>query len=183
MSFSRHVIDRVIGVEGGYVNDPSDSGGETNWGITKEVALVNGYTGEMRDMPRDVAEGIYRKRYWHALNLDVVAERSPVVADKMFDIAVNLGTRRSGMFLQRWLNVNNNRGQYWPDLVVDGDVGNKTLGALKSYYTKRGDAATINLVKALNCLQGSFYVELAERREKDERFVWGWFNNRVDAVA
>ena len=35
------------------------------------------------------------------------------------------------------------------------------------------------LVVMLNALQGAFYVTLAERREKDERFVFGWFANRV----
>jgi len=35
------------------------------------------------------------------------------------------------------------------------------------------------MVLALNCLQGAFYVELAEKREKDERFVYGWLLNRV----
>jgi len=35
------------------------------------------------------------------------------------------------------------------------------------------------LCRALNCLQGAYYIELAERREKDERFVYGWLKNRV----
>ena len=35
------------------------------------------------------------------------------------------------------------------------------------------------LVRALNSLQGAFYVELAEKRQKDEAFVYGWLLNRV----
>jgi hypothetical protein len=31
----------------------------------------------------------------------------------------------------------------------------------------------------LNSLQGSSYVEIAERREKDEKWIYGWFKNRV----
>ena len=73
-------IEHVLKVEGGYVNDPSDSGGETNWGITKRVALKNDYTGAMRDMPKSLASEIYVKRYWDALALDQVEHLSDIVA-------------------------------------------------------------------------------------------------------
>ncbi len=43
-------IDRVLGIEGGYSNDPDDPGGETNWGVTLRTARANGYTGNMIDM-------------------------------------------------------------------------------------------------------------------------------------
>ena len=33
----------------------------------------------------------------------------------------------------------------------------------------------------LNCLQGAYYVDLAERREKDQRFMYGWLTHRVAA--
>ena len=41
----QQIFDRVIGHEGGYANDPRDTGGETNWGITKRTARENGYLG------------------------------------------------------------------------------------------------------------------------------------------
>ena len=53
------IINEIIRVEGGYVNDPSDSGGETNFGITVAVARANGYVGCMLDLPRSVAFDIY----------------------------------------------------------------------------------------------------------------------------
>ena len=57
-----------------------------------------------------------------------------------------------------------------------GGSGTVTLRAFGGYLGTRDDDA---LVRALNCLQGAFYVELAERREKDERFVYGWLKHRV----
>lgn len=45
-------FDRLLGNEGGYVNNPADPGGETNWGVTVAVARASGYTGAMRDMTR-----------------------------------------------------------------------------------------------------------------------------------
>ena len=66
-SFDR-AFDLLIGNEGGYVNNPKDPGGETNWGITKTVAVANGYTGDMRTMPKETAKCIYKKMYWNNWN-------------------------------------------------------------------------------------------------------------------
>jgi hypothetical protein len=33
----------------------------------------------------------------------------------------------------------------------------------------------------INCLQGSFYIELCERREKDEKYIFGWMK-RVGTI-
>lgn len=167
------VINEIIRVEGGYVNDPSDSGGETNFGITEAVARAYGYAGAMRDMPRGVAFDIYAARYWDAVRADEMPER---VAAEVVDTGVNMGTGRAGKFLQRSLNVLNVGGSLYPDLVVDGNIGPMTIHALRAYLAKRDEDA---LVKALNCLQGAYYIELAERREKDEKFVYGWLKNRV----
>ena len=52
------VIDAILRAEGGYVNDPQDKGGETNYGITVAVARANGYTGPMRDLTVAVARDI-----------------------------------------------------------------------------------------------------------------------------
>jgi lysozyme family protein len=49
--------------EGGYSNNPNDSGGETMWGVTDRVARANGYAGPMKDMPREVAKNIYFASY------------------------------------------------------------------------------------------------------------------------
>lgn len=170
------IIDEIIKVEGGYVNDPSDSGGETNFGITVAVARRSGYTGEMYDMPRQVAFDIYAAKYWDKVCADQLQELSESICTEVVDTAVNMGTGRAGKFLQRALNVLNNRTKLYGDLIVDGAVGQKTVDALKIYLKYRDEQT---MVKALNSLQGAFYITLAERREKDERFVYGWFKNRI----
>lgn len=172
-------INDVLKKEGGYVNDPSDSGGETNWGITRAVARQNGYTGPMKDMPRNVAVDIYYARFWASVRGDEIARMSPSIALKIADIAVNMGVGRAGEFTQRLLNVFNLNEKTYPDLVVDGDIGKKSVSALKSFLDLRGGDGELVFIRGLNCLQGSFYVTLAERRAKDESFVFGWLLNRI----
>jgi len=55
-------------------------------------------------------------------------------------------------------------------------TGPATMNALNRFLIHHDEYL---LLRALNCLQGSFYIELAERREKDERFIKGWLVHRV----
>lgn len=173
------IINNIIEIEGDYVNDPADSGGETKYGITIAVARAYGYEGEMTDLPRETAFSIYTDKYWDKLHLDSVEQLSEKVATELADTAVNMGTERAATFLQRSLNVLNLRGTLYADIGVDGHIGPATLTALVAFLDERGRDGELVLESMLNALQGAFYVELAERREKDERFVYGWFKWRV----
>jgi len=173
------VIDAIIEREGGYVDDPQDSGGRTKFGITQRVARAHGYKKEMRHFPRAMAEEIYAKKYWDSLCLDSVVVFSESVAEELADTAVNMGVGRAARFLQRSLNVLNDRERRYADVRVDGQIGPKTMAALRAYFLQRGTEGEAVLYTMLNALQGAFYVTLAERREKDQRFVWGWYKNRV----
>ncbi len=170
------ITNEIIRVEGGYVDDPSDSGGETNFGITIAEARANGYNGAMLLLPRSLAFDIYSAKYWGAVNGDELLKLSEHVVREVVDTSVNMGPKRASRFLQRALNVLNRRAKLYPDLIVDGAVGEATITALRGYLAQRNEMA---LIMALNSLQGAYYIELAERREKDEAFVYGWFTNRV----
>jgi lysozyme family protein len=179
-SLKQEHIDHVIDVEGGYVFDPDDSGGETNWGVTKRVARRWGYTGPMKDMRRETAFAIYSDRYWDALGLDTIESLSPRLAAELIDTSINMGAGRAAEFLQRCLNIFNLRGALYADVVVDMDVGPATISALEAFLSIRHQGGEEVMYQALNSLQGAFYIDLCERRQKDERFAFGWFKNRVD---
>ncbi len=179
INIKKEIIGDIIKVEGGYVDDPSDSGGETNYGVTKAVAEKYGYTGKMIDLTYDLAFQIYSDRYWNVLKLDEICELSPIIARELADTGINMGVKRAGLFLQRCLNSLNNGGSYYSDIAVDGLIGNQTLVALTSFLDLRGAEGRGILFNMLNCLQGEFYISLAERREKDEKFIYGWFKHRV----
>ena len=118
MSNFDKAFDLLIGNEGGYVNNPVDPGGETNWGITRAVAVDNGYTGSIKSMPKETAKQIYNKMYWDKLQCDQLGF---AVAFQLFDAGVNHGNSQAVKFLQRALSV-----------VDDGVIGAKTIAATNS---------------------------------------------------
>lgn len=174
------IISGVIDVEGGYSNNPHDLGGETMWGITKAVARANGYMGEMKDMPRPVAEAIYMKKYVNEPGFNRIEAVSEKIADKMIHIGVNQGPNLPGAWLQRTLNVLNQGGRFYPDLEVDGKIGNKTIASLQAVLTKRGKDGEKVIFRMLNALQAVRYLEITETRPSNETFFYGWMLNRVE---
>lgn len=175
----KRIIDEVIRKEGGYVDHKHDTGGKTCWGITEAVARANGYGGDMRLLPRELAFSIYWKQYVLKPKFDKLAALSEAVAEECVDTGVNMGVMWGGLFLQQSLNAFNEQGRLWPDLKEDGDCGEATRGALAAYlkHPRRKDAKV--LVRAMNCLQGARYIELAQKRPANESFAFGWLAHRV----
>lgn len=91
-------IGRVLGSEGGYVNHPSDPGGETNWGISKRsYPKVN-----IKKLTRDQAVAIYYRDFWTPVGGDNL---SPIIAYQCLDAAVNHGLGTARRMMQRALGV------------------------------------------------------------------------------
>lgn len=122
MNFEQ-ALEIVLKHEGGYVNHPSDPGGETNFGITQRVARMNGYTGDMRAIPMSVVRDIYRKDFWSAVRADELPEplRLPV-----FDAAVNSGPPRAIRWLQTSVGA-----------TADGAFGPRTMAAVKAHDARQ----------------------------------------------
>lgn len=167
-------IEEVLANEGGYVNDPRDAGGETNFGITIATARATGFTGKMRDLTRQQAFEIYRKRYVVAPGFDKIATLSMPIAYELVDTGVNMGPKVPSTFLQRALNVLNNGGKDYGDIFADGAIGPATIGALKAFLAKRGAEGERRLLALLNAFQGERYASLAEGRSPNEAFMYGW---------
>jgi hypothetical protein len=107
-------------IEGGYINNPADPGGETNFGICKRS-----YPDvDIKNLTRDGAKAIYAREYWAPIHGDELPEPVALVA---FDCAVNQGVGTAVKVLQEALA---NQG-YLPDDAVDGRLGPQTLEALK----------------------------------------------------
>lgn len=173
------IIDNTIGKEGGYSNHSSDRGGPTRWGVTQAVARQNGYAGDMRHYPREMAVAVYLKRYWEQPRISTVAPLSMAVAEEMFDTAVNMGVAWPPLFLQQALNKLNAQGKHYRDIAEDGDIGPATRSALTAYLKRRGKEGEAVLVKALNVLQGARYFSITAARARNEDFLYGWIRTRL----
>lgn len=178
------IITNIVSLEGGYVNNPLDIGGETNLGITSKVAKVYkndlkskfGWDGSMRNLTLPMATYIYDKEYWTRNKLDLIFEQSPCLADKLFDLAVNMGASRGIKILQLGLNVLNRDEKDYKDISVDGDMGSGTRNALASLLKKRGTKeGSWTLIRILTAKQISHYIDLAVVPGQ-ETFMFGWMN-------
>jgi len=176
---TKETIASIIDKEKGYVDHPSDRGGPTNYGITEKVARLNGYLGDMKDMPIEVAEKIYKMRYIISPGFDRISLVSEVIAEEVIDTGVNMGPATAATILQRLLNAFNANGSKYADIFVDGNIGPASIGALNSFLKWRGKEGEEVLLKALNHIQGARYLDIAEANKSQEAFFYGWIKNRT----
>lgn len=170
------VFERTNGLEGAFSDDPNDAGGATKFGITEKLARAHGYVGSMRDLSLPEAMRIAKLEFWDSMRLDSVVLISFAVAQEMYDTRFNTGQ----CFLQRCLNKFNRQEKLYPDVVEDGNIGPQTVAALNAYVVKRGAKAESVMMKALNAMQGAYYMSITDRKEVNEEFIFGWFDNRVE---
>lgn len=91
-------FERVVGIEGGYVNNPDDPGGETQWGISKRSYPHL----DIEHLTREDAKAIYLRDFWNRIHADEVYDG---VAYQAFDFAVNSGIETAVRKLQRAVGV------------------------------------------------------------------------------
>ena len=113
MDFDK-AFERLIGHEGGYVNDKRDPGGETKFGISRRMYPAE----DIANLTLERAKAIYRRDYWGPAGCDAVPD---AVRFDLFDAAVNSGPKTSIKLLQRAVGE-----------VDDGILGPRTLQALNS---------------------------------------------------
>lgn len=111
--------------EGGYVNNPNDTGGETNFGISdRRDGIVDGkadLNGDrvpdvaIKDLTQEQAAIVYNREYWTPCKCE---QLHPAVALIVFDTAVNAGNNQAAKLLQRALK-----------LTEDGQIGPRTIAA------------------------------------------------------
>ena len=142
-----HVVD----LEGGYVNDPNDPGGETNFGISKRA-----YPNEdIKNMSLMRAKVLYKRDYWDVLSCDKLPFPLNLF---VFDAGVNQGVSAAATMLQRMVNVN-----------VDAVIGPKTLQAVDVWI---GRNTLDQMCAEYMSARAMRYVST----ERSNNFLRGWFN-------
>lgn len=178
MNFDQ-ALTALLKDEGGYTNNPNDSGGETNFGITIAEARARGYGGPMKELTLDWAKHIYTVTYWTEAGFDKLAAVNEAVAVKCFNAGVNCGVNRITGWLQTLVNGLNRNQKDYPDVQIDYAMGRATIAAVAALLKLRGKDGETVLVRGINDLQGAYYVGIATSNQKNEEFLFGWLLNRV----
>lgn len=106
--------------EGGYVNDPDDKGGETYKGISRKAnpdwngwisidqikkAHPTTFKNILKRTPEleKKVQDLYKDKYWDCFELDDIPNQ--LVAEQIFDTAVNCGQVAAIKFIQRVLDL------------------------------------------------------------------------------
>lgn len=173
------ILSAVFAMEGGYVFDKNDPGGETNHGITKSVAVAAGYTGSMRDLTKETASNIYVSNYINKPGYGAVITLSPAVGQKLVDAGVNTGPDRSSRWFQTALNSVSRDGKDYPKVTVDGKIGPGTISAYSNLQRVRGKVKACELMlKLVDAQQAGHYMSLT----KLSMYIPGWVDHRIGNV-
>lgn len=163
--------------EGGFVNDPVDPGGATNWGISIRYLQQRGDMDgdgwldgdlnrdgvidikDIKNMTVEQAVHLYRTGFWDNHNYDNI--NNYTIAARVFDMTVNMGAIQAGRIVQRALNNLGNR------LTVDGRIGPMTFTAINT-------ASPDRLIVEIRLEHINFYLNLINQRPELGRFRNGW---------
>lgn len=177
MNDFRNALIDTLQYEGIYSNDVDDDGGETlcgisrvsypNWvgwklcdGMSKPIKVI---TPELSQLVKD----FYLVQYWLPLKCHLISDDK--IASELFDFAVNSGQVRAVRVLQSALNLLNNNGKLYNDIEEDGSIGPVTVSFANAHPEKEV------LVKMMKVLRANFYINVAIKNPKKEKYVKGWF--------
>ena len=168
---------KTLAHEGGYVNDPDDSGGETYKGVAR--AMHKDWTGwaiidaakndstfpknlDNNEKLNEAIQDFYEKKFWNPIKATDI--QSQLVAESIFDFGVNAGVKTSAKLAQKVVGV-----------VQDGSIGPITLRALNSFNKKHFLSAFI--VEKIRR-----YVEIIEKRPVTKKYLYGWIRRALEGV-
>lgn len=158
MSYSQKFLDAVTIVlkdEGGYVWDKNDSGGETNFGISKRS-----YPNvDIKGLTKDGAIAIYYSDFWCKGPYETLADSA--LASKVFNTAVNAGQSRAIKLLQQAANAQG------ANLTVDGLAGPKTIAAINAMHGP-------SVLQSYRDAQAAFYLAIIAKDPTQAKFKNGW---------
>lgn len=158
----------VKSYEGGFVDDPDDSGGATNMGVTIGTWKAQGYdkdgdgdidVDDLRKITEADARAIFKRNYWNRWKADQIADQS--VANILVDWTWCSG--KNGIVIpQRILGVK-----------MDGAVGPLTLAALNAREPRA-------LFEELKEERKKFLERVCISQPVKKKYLAGWLRRNGD---
>ncbi|MEO1551309.1 MAG: holin-associated N-acetylmuramidase [Pseudomonadota bacterium] len=160
------IAREIVRREGGYVNDPDDPGGATNFGVTihtmRRLGLDLDGDGDVdaqdvRRLTLPQAIDIFVTHYFERPN---IAKLPRALHASVFDMYVNAGGN-AVKILQRLLT------QFDEPCTPDGAIGPHTRKAANNAFLK----APKHLVDAYGIARRNYYYALADRRPASRKYA------------
>jgi lysozyme family protein len=166
MSSVKELAEEIVAREGGFVNDPADPGGATNFGVTIHTLRRLGLdvTGDgqvteqdVRGLTRAQAVEIFIEHYFRRPGIAALPES---LQASVFDMYVNAGSNAVKV-LQRLLSA-----MGFP-CTDDGAIGPQTIRAAQ----QAAEAAPTHLADAYAIARRNYYYALADARPASRRYA------------
>ncbi|HCQ64404.1 MAG TPA: peptidoglycan-binding protein [Rhodobacteraceae bacterium] len=179
------IADEIVAREGGYVNDPDDPGGATNFGVTihtmRRLGLDLDGDGQVtaedvRRLSRAQARSIFVKHYFDGPGIATLPE---ALQPSVFDMHVNSGANAVRL-LQRLLN------RMGHALSVDGVIGPLTAAAAEA----AARAAPGYITDAYGIERRNYYYRIADGRPASRKYArrrdggkGGWIRRAEEFIS
>lgn len=179
------IADAILEREGGYVNDPDDPGGATNFGVTvhtmRRLGLDLNGDGtvdalDVRRLTKDEARAIFIQQYFHAPGLSGLPG---ILHASVFDMQVNSG-RHAIRILQRLFR------KMGFTCSVDGQIGPQTRAVARQAVA----AAPDHLADAYGIERRNYYYALADQRAASRKYArrrdggkGGWIRRAEEFIS
>lgn len=185
MQSVQSIASEIIAREGGYVNDPDDPGGATNFGVTIHTMRRLGLdltgdgqvtSADVRRLTRAQAQKIFIDHYFHRPRISQLPE---VLQASVFDMQVNAGAHAVRL-LQRLLT------RMGFPARADGQIGPKTRDAARQAAL----AAPDHIADAYGIARRNYYYALADRRPASRKYArrrdggkGGWIKRAEEFIS
>lgn len=168
-------LNKTIASEGGYVNDPSDPGGETYKGVARNMwSKWPGWTiidiakrqpnfpanlDTNAELQQEIAF-FYQVNFWDKMNGDAIADQA--IANSIFDFAVNAGIKTSVTLAQMAI-----------DVIPDGILGPKTIEKLNDFNVD-------HFMAEFTVAKIARYVAIIRKRPASRKYLLGWITDALN---
>lgn len=185
MKSVKQIAEEIVAREGGYVNDPDDPGGATNFGVTIHTMRRLGMdldrdgdvdAHDVAKLTREQAVGIFIRHYFENPRINLLPE--PLQAS-VFDMYVNAGGN-AVKILQRLL------AEFGETVAVDGRLGPESAAAAERAFEEAGHY----LVDAYGIARRNYYFSIADRRAASRKYArtraggkGGWIRRAEEFIS
>jgi lysozyme family protein len=171
----------VLRHEGGWVSDPADLGGETNFGISTLIIQREKLSPEflgldpktafkpgwLKPLTSTAATKVYWLLFWNKYQYDLIDNVD--VATKIFDCGVNCGPSRAHVMAQKAANA---CGQV---IKIDGLLGKDTVKAINAVPGPE-------FMAAMKTQMQNYYLSIIASRPANAKFKNNWMSRAAWGV-